>query len=97
MHVGVCRIVLRLPENHSLKEKRQTLRSLMARLRNQFNVAVAEVDDQDVWQMATIGVSCVSNSSRHAQQMLSRVINYLQGLRGDWELVEFGVEVVSGI
>ena len=70
--VGVCRVTLRLPENHSLKGKRQVLKSLIARLHNRFNVSAAEIDDHDSWQIASLGVSCVSNDERHADQVLAR-------------------------
>ena len=66
MVIGTCRITLRLAENHSLKGKRSVVKPLMERLHNKFNVAVAEVDDNDRWQMATIGVACVSNTQAHA-------------------------------
>src|ERR671914_2183521 len=69
MVVGACRIELHLAENHSLKGKRQVVRSVAARLRNKFNLAVAEIEEQDVWQTAVIGLSCVSNDGRHAHQM----------------------------
>ena len=93
MTVGVCRVTLRLPENGSLKGKRQLLRSLTTRLRNKFNVAVAEVDDNDRWQIATIGVSCVSNDARHAREQLERVVGFIQSTRLDAELIETEIDV----
>ena len=56
MNVGVCRIDLRLPGNISLKDKRQVLKSITVRVRNKFDVAVAEVDNHDRWQLATIAI-----------------------------------------
>jgi uncharacterized protein YlxP (DUF503 family) len=97
MAVGLCRIWLRLPENHSLKGKRQVLRSLVARLHNKFNVAVAEVDDQDRWQMMSLGVSCVTNSDRHAHEVLAAVVAFIQAERLDAELVDYRVEVVHAL
>lgn len=93
MIVGVCRITLRLPENSSLKGKRQVLRSLTARLRNKFNVAVAEVGDNDRWQIATIGLTCVSNDARHAQEMLDRAVQFVEQTRLDAELIDSEIEV----
>ena len=93
MIVGVCRVSLRLPENSSLKGKRQVVRSLTTRLRNKFNVAVAEVADNDRWQIATIGITCVSNDARHAQEMLDRVVSYIERTRLDAELIESEIEV----
>ena len=93
MIVGICRVTLRLPENASLKGKRQLLRSLTTRLRNKFNVAVAEVGDNDRWQIATIGVSCVSNDARHAREMLDRVVAFIEQTRLDAELLDSEIEV----
>ncbi len=93
MNVGVCRIVLRLPENASLKGKRQLVRSLSARLRQKFNVAVAEVDDLDRWQIATLGVTCVSNDARHARDVLQNVVTFVEQTRLDAELLESEIDV----
>ena len=95
MTVGVCRVTLRLPENSSLKGKRQLVRSRTTRLHNKFNVAVAEVDDNDRWQIATLGVTCVSNDSAHAHEMLERVVTFIQQTRLDAELLDYEVEVTQ--
>ena len=97
MHIGVCRLKTHLPESSSLKAKRQVARSLTTRLRNQFNVAVAEVDDNDLWQRLTLGVCCVSNDSAHANEMLSRVVNFVEEFRGDLELLDYETEIISGV
>jgi len=78
MIIGACEITLHLPESHSLKDKRQVIKSVMARVRNQFEVAIAEVEDQDLWQSAKLGVSCVSNSKQHANEILERVQRYIE-------------------
>jgi hypothetical protein len=93
MIVGVCRVTLRLPENGSLKDKRQVVRSLTQRLRNKFNVAVAEVDDNDRWQIATIGVTCLSNDARHAQEQLDTIITFIERTRLDAELIDAEIDV----
>lgn len=77
MVVGACEITLQLPENHSLKGKRQVSRSLVQRIRNKFNVAVSEVADQDRWQTLSLGVTCVSDDPRHANQILSKVVDFV--------------------
>ncbi len=97
MAVGLCRVWLRLPENHSLKGKRQVLRSLVARLHNKFNVAVAEIGDHDRWQMASLGITCVSNNERHAHQVMASVIAFIQAERLDAELLDYRTEVMQGI
>ena len=78
MIIGACELQLYLPEVASLKAKRSVLKSLLARLRNKFNVATAEVDHNDVWQSAVIGIVTVSNSTVHANQMISLVIQWIE-------------------
>ena len=97
MHVGICRLTLRLPEVSSLKEKRQIARSLSDRIRNRFNVAVAEVDDADLRQRLTLGVCCVSNDRAHTDAMLSNLINFIEETRSDTDLVDLQTEIISGI
>ena len=96
MNVGVCKVTLRLPENQSLKGKRRVVSSLCSRIRNKFNVAVAEVDDIEAWQVATLGITCVSNSGRIAEQTLDRVVSYIESSREDIELLDSEVEAISG-
>jgi uncharacterized protein len=83
MIIGVSQLTLHLPGCHSLKEKRQVIKSLVARLRNRFEVAIAEVDEQDRWQTAVLGVTCVSNSSQHATEILAHVQRYIEEIRPD--------------
>jgi uncharacterized protein YlxP (DUF503 family) len=94
MHVGVCRIKLRLPENLSLKGKRQVLKSIITRVRNKFNVSVAEVDDQDLWQLATIGICCVSNNSRQTNEVLSKVVDFVTKGRFEVEILDYELEIL---
>lgn len=68
MIVGLCTVELFIPDGHSLKEKRQVLQSLKARLRDKFNVSVAEVGDQELWQKAILGLACVANESSHVDR-----------------------------
>ena len=95
MNIGVCKITVRLPENLSLKGKRQVVKSITSRVRNQFNVSVAEVDDHDLWQIATLGVCCISNSKRHANQVLSKVVNFMANSRFEAELLDYEIEILS--
>ena len=97
MHVGVCRLTLRLPGVSSLKEKRQIARSLSDRIRNRFNMAVAEVEDADNRQRLTLGISCVSNDRGHADSMLSSVVNFIEESRLDVELIDVQGEIISGV
>ena len=97
MHVGICKLTLHLPGTSSLKEKRQVARSLTDRIRNKFNVAVAEVEDADMRQRLTLGVCCVSNDRGHADAMLSGVVNFVEEARLDLELLDVQSEIVSGV
>jgi uncharacterized protein YlxP (DUF503 family) len=96
MHVGVCRIEFNLPENHSLKGKRQAVRSLKDRVGRRFNVSIAEVDLNGQWQRAVLGISCVSNDARHANEMLSQVVSYIEHAGGDLQLMDYSIEVLHG-
>lgn len=97
MHIGVCRIMLHLPESASLKDKRQVSRSLSARIRNSFNVAVAEVGDHELWQRLTLAVCCVSTDSAHANEMVSKVVDFIEETRRDLELLDYETEIISGV
>ena len=95
--IGSLVLTLHIPESHSLKAKRQVVSSLTARMRRTFNIAVAEVDSLDSWQLAVIGVSCVSNDRRHADQMLSRVASWVEedGGSGEALVTASQVELIS--
>jgi len=93
MVVGVCRIELRIPNGASLKGKRQVLKSLKDRIKNRFNVSIAEVDDQDLWQKAVLGVACVSNEQFHVKQIINQVISVIRGVP-TIELLQCDIEVM---
>lgn len=84
MVIGILRFNLYLPENGSLKGKRRVLRSLKDRLRSQFNVSVAEVEFQDLWQKAGIAVVTVSPDRAYADGMLQKILNKVDS----WNLAE---------
>jgi uncharacterized protein YlxP (DUF503 family) len=76
-HVGCLTLELHLPDVHSLKEKRAVVRPILEGARRRFAVAAAEVDDQDLWQRATLGLAAVSGSARHAQEVLDAVERFV--------------------
>ena len=94
MNVGTCRVRLRFPENLSLKGKRQILKSITTRLRSKFNVSVAEVDDNDLWQLATLGISCVSNNKRYTNEVLSKSMDFIVNSRFDVEMLDYEIEIL---
>jgi uncharacterized protein YlxP (DUF503 family) len=80
MLVGICTIELHLAGNRDLKGKRRVLKSVKDRVRNTFNVSIAEVDDLDAWQRATLGVACVSNERDHLERTLALVATFVEDL-----------------
>jgi uncharacterized protein len=94
MIVGVCTIELSLPGNGSLKGKRSILKSLLARVRHEFNVSVAEVGDNDAWQSAVLGVVCVSNGADYAHGLLSRVVAWIENSHYDVEIVDYEISML---
>ena len=77
MHVASLSVELHLPAVHSLKEKRAVLRPILEGARRRYAVAAAEVDNQDLWQRATLGMAAVSGSARHAQEVLDAVERFV--------------------
>jgi len=94
MNVGTCRVRLRFPENLSLKGKRQILKSITTRLRSKFNISVAEVDDNELWQVATLGISCVSNNKRYTNEVLSKAMDFIVNGRFDVEMLDYEIEIL---
>ena len=97
MNIGVCRIELDLPASHSLKDKRKVVRSIVDRVRSRFNVAIAEIDNTDSWKAATLGITCVSNDNRHANEMISKVVQFIQGCREEAVLADYDIEILTGM
>ncbi len=78
MHIGTLTVVLHLHNAESLKDKRQVIKSLIETTRQKFNISIAEVDDLDLRQRATLGIACVSNDGRHANRVLDKVVDTLE-------------------
>jgi uncharacterized protein YlxP (DUF503 family) len=93
MIVGLCTVELYLPESHSLKSKRQVLLSIKDRLRDKFNVSVAEVGDHDLWQKAVLGMACVANEGAYVNKVLDQAVNLLRSIPMV-EMVKFQIELL---
>ena len=93
MIVGLCTIELYIPDSHSLKAKRQVIRSLKQRLRDKFNVSVAEVGGQDLWQKALLGIACVANESAYVNQVLDQAVNLVRSVPSI-ELGKYRIEML---
>lgn len=91
MHIGVCKIRLRIPDSHSLKAKRRVVKSLIARLKNRFNIAVAEVEALDAHQVAILAAVSVSNDVVHLNKIISHVVTFVEA-NIDAELVDYETE-----
>jgi uncharacterized protein YlxP (DUF503 family) len=82
MPIGLLTLEIHIPDARSLKDKRQVIRSLKDRLRAHFNVAVAELEHQDVWQRAVIGVVTISSDTRHLEQSLQAILAASENVLG---------------
>jgi uncharacterized protein YlxP (DUF503 family) len=91
--VGLCTIELFIADSHSLKDKRQVLMSLKDRLRQKFNLSVAEVEAQDLWQRAVLAVACVANDGRHVNQVLDQALNVVRNHPAS-EIVQSRIELL---
>ena len=78
MVIGILQLDLRIPENHSLKGKRQVLQRMTERVRHRFNVAISEIGDNDIWQRAQIGICTVSNDRRFINSSLDKIIDFIE-------------------
>ena len=94
MVIGLCTIELHLPGAHSLKDKRSVLKSVMRRVRNEFNVSIAEVEQQDVWRSAVLAVATVSSDRAYAHGLLTKVVEWIERTRLDAELVDYQIEML---
>ena len=94
MIVGAAIVELHVHGSHSLKEKRGVVRSVVQRIRNRFNVSVAEVGGQDTWQRALIGVVSVGSDARAIRTLLGRVVDFVEGV-GLAEVTNSDIEILT--
>jgi len=90
--VGRLEVTVNIPSARSLKDKRRVIKSLITRIRNQFNAAVAEVGENDKWQICRLGAAVVSNQKEHANSQLSAIVNMMER---EYEiiLVDYSIEI----
>lgn len=93
MIIGVLTLQLHLGEANSLKDKRRILKSLIERMKNRFNVSVAEVDHQDLWRCATLGISMVSCEQAHVSKVLAAVVKFVDA-QGTVLITNFQTELL---
>ncbi len=99
MIVGVCRLTLSIAGSYSLKDKRRVVKSLVERVRHRYNVAVAEVDEHEIWNAAVVGVCAVSTGSAHVREILDHIVAFVENGHGhaDAELVNHTIEILTGL
>lgn len=91
--VALGTVELHLPEVDSLKGKRHVLKGLKEKVRNRFEVAIAEVDHHDTWQRTTLAVACVSHDSRHANEVVSKALDFIEA-NVDGSVIDMTVEIL---
>lgn len=94
MIVGTCTIVILVPGSESLKDKRRVVRSIIAKTRSRFNASVAETGELDSWQVAILGIACVSNSARHADEMIQTICHYVDDHLTDGYVDQVSTEII---
>jgi hypothetical protein len=92
MFTGVLQLTIRMDQNHSLKDKRRFIQSILSRTRNKYQVAVAEVDHLERWDMAGIGFAYVSNSYTLVREIMLEIIPWIE-MQWDVEILESDIQV----
>ena len=93
MIVGILTVELRIPESLSLKDKRMVLKSIKDKIRNKFNVSVAEIDGQDKWQASVLGIAYVGTERIHVDQALSKIVDFIKESR-QADLINYNTELI---
>jgi len=94
MVIATARVVLHIPASRSLKDKRQVVRSLLAQVQRQFSVTAAETEQQDRWQVAVLGIAAISGEAPHAEEVLSKAVNFVAGRNPEAQLVDYQTELL---
>ena len=94
MVVGICKIVLRIPGNASLKGKRKVVKGVITRLKNTFNVSAAEVGANDNHQRAEIGLAFVGNDRRRINSKLDKALNFVEAMEVA-EIIDSEMEIIN--
>jgi len=95
MKIGTARVTLYLPECNSLKEKRSVVKPIVERVRRQFHVSIAEIEDLDDLRVATIGFAVISNSGAHAEEMLQTILHAIERESTETRLGEIETEIIE--
>lgn len=93
MILGTCTVKLMIYESNSLKEKRYTMKSIIGRLKSRYNISIAEVGLNDSWQTGIIGFACVSNDTGHVNEIISKVMKFIDG-DSRIEILDYNIEIL---
>jgi len=92
--IGLCQLELLLHGNFSLKGKRQVIKSVVQRARQRFNISIAEVEDQDLWQRAVLGICTVSNDRQRVNSILDQVVDFVENTHLA-EVIDSQIEIMN--
>lgn len=93
MTIGILRLVIFIPQSNSLKSKRMVLHSLKARLRNSFNIAITQIDDQDKWQKSTLAIVGIEKNKNTMNSILSNIVNFIERI-DTIHLINYEIEMI---
>lgn len=94
MVVGVCQLALRFHDCRSLKEKRQILKSVIGKVKNRFNISIAEVGGHTFWQKADVGIAVIGTDNAFVNSVIDKVLDYIDGLHLA-EIIDHDVEFLK--
>jgi uncharacterized protein len=95
MYIATAQVTIRLFQSDSLKDKRQVTRSILARLRDKFELSAAEVGGQQTWNLAQLGLACVSGDAKHAQEVIERAVTHIEQTRPDLEVSDVVTDLIT--
>ncbi|SVC35156.1 uncharacterized protein METZ01_LOCUS288010 [marine metagenome] len=95
MHVGTCKIKLFLPMNLNLKGKRRIVKSLSEQIRSRFNVSVSEIENNELWKIATIGIAIISNKIIVLNQTFDQIFSFIESSNHDLNIISHDIEIIS--
>ena len=96
MHIAVFKIKIKLHDSRSLKNKRRFVKSISAVIQKKFNVSISEVEDQNLWQLATLGISAVGNSSYHLRSQIFNIVNLIEESKENITIIDSYQEILTG-
>ena len=95
MHTGTCKIELYLPMNQDLKGKRRIVKSLSDQIRSRFNVSVSEIENNELWKIATIGIAIISNKIIVLNQTFDQIFSFIESSNHDLNIISHDIEIIS--